>query len=806
LSSGSGRGTPPHGSRPDAGVVPIPEIPAIVAGAVMLWYLLGPAISGVLVAVIALSTAFLSFLFERDDEPAGRRRLARVGRRLRWPLILLIVGLAGSVSFRMRQLSGLPEFRALLVLYVIAVPVGGSLLVWRLLTVGKRDASPPKEPREPAPAGEASVVPFDRSIAAVGGLVIGVFWAVSLLALSWFVRLGLLTSQLRIEQPLPQGASAFARFSASWLRSMLNGIQQAPLGHLLPERFWPLLVAGAGLLGGFLIGFAIIGAIRPVLTVSSEASQKDAEPAAPSRRALVLPVELRLVRLGLLCIAFLVALVASDRTRLALNPTPPDRSEVEAAVPDEDLLRLLTEQDPRWNPDSRRVVDAVLDADACIGRLGHRIDLELPFGSARLAAGGDTLRLAFTQVSPDDSPTVVKALGQAAGSCVFGWQAPYLRAIAVAARGPEVGDGSARFSLRVPARDGLPSRGPRYLFSVSRGWLLVAASEKGSKATLDHVLPSVFRHMDAELGTGFSARTPSERPSPSPCRAVSSRLADGSPLAIRDLAAVVTVHNLACERDGLSLSNEMTDPFASDPGLLTPPKVVAAWKDGAVRSSMLRLLSSTLERPGQATARRITYRLDNAAVVFTRTTDPDLERNTLLWSSFVTRCRQARPGIRNWCEADPDYDERDRPAGEAGALGSVDWARTIRDVDCSTTGHGLEVDAVQYGDVTGDGKPEAFVAVACVPVTSSWPEQLKVFDGASDPSKPRRIATLLGYDDGTDGRGLRIASITVTGRNVVVKSLGYHPDDPNAAAPRYHVQDSFTWDGDHFVRGPRKVS
>lgn len=123
----------------------------------------------------------------------------------------------------------------------------------------------------------------------------------------------------------------------------------------------------------------------------------------------------------------------------------------------------------------------------------------------------------------------------------------------------------------------------------------------------------------------------------------------------------------------------------------------------------------------------------------------------------------------------------------------------------------MEVDEKQFADVTGDGKKEAFVAVACVASTSSWPDRLEVFDGASDPSHPRRIATLLDYNDGTDERGLRMGrnvgiprSITISGRVVTVVSLGYAPTDPNAS-PSLQITDTFTWNGSGFTRGPRSV-
>jgi len=124
---------------------------------------------------------------------------------------------------------------------------------------------------------------------------------------------------------------------------------------------------------------------------------------------------------------------------------------------------------------------------------------------------------------------------------------------------------------------------------------------------------------------------------------------------------------------------------------------------------------------------------------------------------------------------------------------------------------GVEVDEKQFADVTGDGKKEAFVAVACVASTSSWPDRLEVFDGASDPAHPRRIATLLDYQDGTDEHGIRIGrnfgipqSITISGRTVTVVSLGYVPTDANCCFSR-QITDTFTWNGSGFTRGPRSV-
>ena len=160
------------------------------------------------------------------------------------------------------------------------------------------------------------------------------------------------------------------------------------------------------------------------------------------------------------------------------------------------------------------------------------------------------------------------------------------------------------------------------------------------------------------------------------------------------------------------------------------------------------------------------------------------------------------------------------PTPTKNPLGKVDWTKVVTETDLgcndTTLGHvgpnlGVLVDEKQFADVTGDGKEEAFVAVACVASTSSWPDRLEVFDGASDPAHPRLIATLLDYKDGADERGLRIGSnvgipqsITISGRTVTVVSLGYAPTDPDCC-PSRQITDTFTWNGSSFTRGSRSM-
>ena len=148
------------------------------------------------------------------------------------------------------------------------------------------------------------------------------------------------------------------------------------------------------------------------------------------------------------------------------------------------------------------------------------------------------------------------------------------------------------------------------------------------------------------------------------------------------------------------------------------------------------------------------------------------------------------------------------------SLQETDWTKVVvaKELGCPppvspSDPHGVQVDAKQFADVTGDGKPEAFVAASCVGSTESWPDRLEVFDGASDPSHPRRIAILLNEQDGTDspdGFGLRIQSIKVSGKQVTVVSKGWLPGECFACGDR-QVTDTFTWNGTRFIRGPRSV-
>ncbi len=129
----------------------------------------------------------------------------------------------------------------------------------------------------------------------------------------------------------------------------------------------------------------------------------------------------------------------------------------------------------------------------------------------------------------------------------------------------------------------------------------------------------------------------------------------------------------------------------------------------------------------------------------------------------------------------------------APPLAATDWSRTITDLDCSALNRGIEVLGVRFSDLRTRGVPDAYVWVDCFHDTSPWPHQLEVFDGASDPNDPRRLAVLIPADAGE-----LIRSVDVAPGSLVVGAVAYADDDARCcpSLPRRH---EFTWTGDDVV-------
>ncbi|WP_089249738.1 hypothetical protein [Asanoa hainanensis] len=125
-------------------------------------------------------------------------------------------------------------------------------------------------------------------------------------------------------------------------------------------------------------------------------------------------------------------------------------------------------------------------------------------------------------------------------------------------------------------------------------------------------------------------------------------------------------------------------------------------------------------------------------------------------------------------------------------LRKVDWvAVTGRDLNCP----GRVVKATfspQFHDVNADGRNEAFVAMRCDLSGAAY--QIEVFDGASDPDNPVRIAVLArnAHVPRTEMIFLDGGCLAFVGGTTVVRGTGYSADNTGTVADRQIVVTT-TW-------------
>jgi hypothetical protein len=331
--------------------------------------------------------------------------------------------------------------------------------------------------------------------------------------------------------------------------------------------------------------------------------------------------------------------------------------------------------------------------------------------------------------------------------------------------------------------------GPSDIFAISHNWYIHATVQSGQQQIFDVALPPILHALDRRLATRFEdvPRTPTS--GNSGCGTPSTRLMSGTtPNWDLWTAKLTLLHDAACRGDYVTLASAMSPIFSTDRGVYTRRNVIEAWAKSPSGKTVLNLARKAFESPGDDRGSKVIYRAGDSSAVFYR------QYSQPQWSGFIESCSKIPRDMLSLCEQ-----------GHDGRLASVDWTKAVRDVNCEESGHGLGVDSVQYQDVTGDGRPDAIVAVSCIPVTSSWAQKVEVFDGSSDPANPKEIAILLDYSDGTDERGLREAVSQVFGNTIFISSLGYRPQDANAGTS-LQVMDTFTWNGHGFVRGVRSVS
>jgi hypothetical protein len=133
-----------------------------------------------------------------------------------------------------------------------------------------------------------------------------------------------------------------------------------------------------------------------------------------------------------------------------------------------------------------------------------------------------------------------------------------------------------------------------------------------------------------------------------------------------------------------------------------------------------------------------------------------------------------------------------------------DWAEMLNQTECSTppvpTDDPFHAKLQFRADITGDGRPEAFVIGRCPASTSTPPEILYVADGASRPGVPRLIARL---GKGEVWRGVK-ATLTGSGaaRRVVVTGPAVSAQSP-LCCPDVRLTVRYRWTGKAFAEAGR---
>ncbi len=134
-----------------------------------------------------------------------------------------------------------------------------------------------------------------------------------------------------------------------------------------------------------------------------------------------------------------------------------------------------------------------------------------------------------------------------------------------------------------------------------------------------------------------------------------------------------------------------------------------------------------------------------------------------------------------------------------------EWSEVVQ-LDCSSAIEGPLVRVVAETDITGDQVPETFLVSECEASTSSWPQVLSIYGGATGSTNPSRLQTLLDYEDGVDFRGLRdIHILELVDDALTVGAVAYADLDGNCC-PSLAVVDYFVWAGSQYEHVSRDVT
>jgi hypothetical protein len=106
----------------------------------------------------------------------------------------------------------------------------------------------------------------------------------------------------------------------------------------------------------------------------------------------------------------------------------------------------------------------------------------------------------------------------------------------------------------------------------------------------------------------------------------------------------------------------------------------------------------------------------------------------------------------------------------------------------------LQVYKPVYGDLTGDGQPEAAIPYSC---TTADFGGVNVFVYTANASKPVLLGELNLMSPGSNNGGT-VDTVTISKGSIQLVGKGYTPDAPHCC-PDLRIQTSYRWNGSHFV-------
>lgn len=130
------------------------------------------------------------------------------------------------------------------------------------------------------------------------------------------------------------------------------------------------------------------------------------------------------------------------------------------------------------------------------------------------------------------------------------------------------------------------------------------------------------------------------------------------------------------------------------------------------------------------------------------------------------------------------------PPAAALPLTARDWSHVRYPLECRP--FPVRVLEHRYGDLTGDGRPEAAVVVVCDAGAGSPPHHLFVYDGASPAGAPRSLGELRAP------RVEFVRDVSIGSGVVTATGLGYTGPTIPRCCPDVRSRVSWRWDGNGF--------